>query len=117
MKKGGKSEWRRPEVKARALERMRTTPNISALSKEMRIPRRTLYSWRDKELAKVESRRKVEWQTKEQELEQSIRHLKEVLAEKTLDLDFFRGALQKIEVRRQSRSAVVAPASTTKSGK
>lgn len=117
MKKGGKNEWRRPEVKARALERMRTAPNISVLAKTMGIPRRTLYSWRDKELAKAESRRKVQWQTKEQELEQAIRHLKEVLAEKTLDLDFFRGALQKIEERRQSRSVVVAPASTTKSGK
>jgi len=117
MKKGGKCEWRRPEVKARALERMRTAPNISKLSKEMNIPRRTLYSWRDKELEKVEARRKVEWQTREQELEQTIRHMKEVLAEKTLDLDFFKGALQKIEVRQQSRSAVVAPASTPKSGK
>jgi hypothetical protein len=117
MKKGGKNEWRRPEVKARALERMRVAPNISELSKEMRIPRRTLYSWRDKERDKIESRRKIEWQTREQELEQAIRHMKEVLAEKTLDLDFFKGALQKIEERRQARSAAVAPASTTKSGK
>lgn len=117
MKKDGKKEWRRPEVKARALEKMRTTPNISALAKMLGIPRRTLYSWRDKELARVESRRKVEWQTKEQELEQAIRHLKEVLAEKTVDLDFFKGALQKIEERRQARSAVVASASTSKSGK
>jgi hypothetical protein len=117
MKKGGKSEWRKPEVKARALERMRTAPNISALSKEMNIPRRTLYSWWNKQLAKAERKRKVEWQTREQELEQAIVHLKEVLAEKTLDLDFFKGALRKIEERRQTRSAVVAPASTTRSGK
>jgi len=117
MKKGGKNEWRRPEVKARALEKMRVAPNISALAKTLGIPRRTLYSWWDKELAKVESRRKVEWQTKEQELEQTVRHLKEVVAEKTLDLDFFRGALQKIGERQRSRSAVVASASTPKSRK
>lgn len=117
MKKSGKSEWRKPEVKARALEKMRVAPNISALAKTLGIPRRTLYSWRDKELAKVESRRKIEWQTKEEELEQTIRHLKEVLAEKTLDLDFFRGALQRIEERRQARSVVVASASTPKSWK
>jgi transposase-like protein len=117
MKKGGKNEWRRPEVKQRALERMRTAPNISALAKTLGIPRRTLYSWWDKEAANQEGRRKVEWQTKEQELERQIVHLKEALAETTLDLSFFRGALQKIEERRPARSAVVAPASTTKSGK
>ena len=116
MKKDGKSELRRPEVKQRALERMKSAPNISKLAKALGIPRRTLYSWRDKQLAGVESRR-VEPQTREQELEQTVRHLKEALAERTLDLDFFRGALQKIEGRRQPSSAVAGPASTTKSGK
>jgi Transposase len=115
MAKGSKGEWRRPEAKQRALERMKSTPNISELARTLGIPRRTLYSWRDKQLAKVKSR-KIEPQTREQELEQAIRHLKEALAERTLDLDFFRGALQKIEARRQPSSAVVASASTTKSG-
>ena len=115
MAKGSKDEWRRPEVKQRALERMKSTPNISELAKTLGIPRRTLYSWRDKQLAKVKSR-KVEPQTREQELEQAIRHLKEALAERIMDLDFFKGALQKIEERRQPSSAVVGSASTTKSG-
>jgi transposase-like protein len=94
---------------------MKSTPNISELAKTLGIPRRTLYSWRDKQLAKVKSR-KVEPQTREQELEQAIRHLKEALAERIMDLDFFKGALQKIEERRQPSSAVVGSASTTKSG-
>src|ERR1700677_3121778 len=117
MARDGKGEWRRPEAKQRALERMKSTPNISELAKTLGIPRRTLYSWRDKQLAKVKVKgRKIEPQTREQELEQVIRHLKESLAERTLDLDFFKGALQKIEERRQPSSAVVASASTTKSG-
>jgi transposase-like protein len=115
MAKRSKGEWRRPEAKQRALERMRSTPNISELAKTLGIPRRTLYSWRDKQLAKVKGR-KIEPQTREQELEQAIRHLKEALAERTLDLDFFKGALQKIEERRQPSSTVVGSASTTKSG-
>src|SRR5579864_3432774 len=116
MKKGGKSELRRPDVKQRALERMKATPNISKLAKELGIPRRTLYSWRDKQLAKVENRR-PEVKTREQELELEIHHIKEALAERTLDLDFFRGALQRIEERRQPSSGVVGSASTKKSGK
>jgi transposase-like protein len=116
MKKVGKNEWRRPEVKQRALERMRSTPNISALCRELGIPRRTLYSWRDKQLAKLESRR-PDIKTREQEMGEQIRHLKETLAERTLDLDFFKGALQKIEERRRPSSAVVGSASTTKSEK
>ena len=115
MKKGNKVEWRRPAEKQRALERMKSTPNISALAKALGIPRRTLYSWRDKQLAKVESRR-PDIKTREQELEEEVRHLKEALAERSLDLDFFKGALQKIWERRQPSSAVVESASTTKSG-
>jgi transposase-like protein len=115
MKKGGKSVWRRGEVKQRALDRMKSAPNISVLAKELGIPRRTLYSWRDKQLAKLE-RRRPDIKTREQELQEEVRHLKEALAERALDLDFFKGALQKIWVRRQPSSAVVASASTTKLG-
>ena len=114
MKKGGKGEWRRPAVKERALERMRSAPNISALAKSLGIPRRTLYSWRDQCLAKKDFG-KLERKTREEELELEIRHLKEALAEKTLDVDFFKGALQKIEERRQPSSAAVVSASTSKS--
>jgi hypothetical protein len=50
-------------------------------------------------------------------MELEIRHIKEALAEKTLELDFFRGALQRIEERRQPNSGGVGSASTKKSGK
>jgi uncharacterized protein (DUF3084 family) len=116
MKKGGKMERRRAEVKRDALDRMRITTNISALAKELGIPRRTLYAWRDEEVAKVEKRNQKP-KTREQQLEQEVAQLKEALGQSTMDLNFFRGALQKIGERRQPSSAVIASASTTKSGK
>jgi hypothetical protein len=44
-----------------------------------------------------------------------IHRLKQLLAEKTLEVDFFRGALQKIEARRQRSSGSGEMASTTRS--
>ena len=116
MKKNGEYNLRRPEVKRDALDRMRTTTNICKLAKELGIPRRTLYAWRDEELAKAEKRDQKP-KTREQELEQQNAQLKEALGEAAMDLSFFRGALQRIWERRQANSAVGGSASTEKSGK
>jgi hypothetical protein len=43
--------------------------------------------------------------------------LKRLLAEKMLEVDFFKGALHKVEARRQRVGASGEMASTTKSGK
>lgn len=116
MKKGGKSERRRREVKQDALDQMRATTNISELAKELGIPRRTLYSWRDAEQARADLRGRKP-HSREEELGQEVSRLKEMLAERTLDLDFFRGALQRIRERRQPSAAAGGTASTSKSGK
>jgi len=50
-------------------------------------------------------------------LRKEIRDLKRVLADKTLEADFFRGALQKVEARRQKGSGSGEMASTTRSEK
>ncbi len=50
-------------------------------------------------------------------LRENRSRLKRLLAEKTLEVDFFKGALQKVEARRQSNSDSGEKASTTKSGK
>jgi hypothetical protein len=42
--------------------------------------------------------------------------LKRLLADKTLEVDFFKGALQKVEARRQRKGSSGEQASTTKSG-
>lgn len=50
-------------------------------------------------------------------LRKEVNHLKRVLAEKTLEVDFFRSALLKVEARRQQSSSSGEKASKTKSGK
>jgi transposase len=99
------------------VERMKQCDDIVALSKELDIHRRLLYRWRD-QLDPVE---KGEWpppqNSRESTLRKEVSQLKRALAEKTLELDFFKGALQKIEARRQQSGGSGAKASTTKSGK
>ncbi len=46
-----------------------------------------------------------------------IHRLKQLLAEKTLEVDFFKGALQKVEARRQKRGETGETASTSRSEK
>jgi hypothetical protein len=44
-----------------------------------------------------------------------MHQLKRVLVDKTLEVDFFKGALQKVEARRQQSGLSGGKASTTKS--
>jgi hypothetical protein len=53
---------------------------------------------------------------KERELRLQIAQLKRLVADKTLEADFFEGALQKVEARRQSNTPPGETASMTKSG-
>src|SRR5215207_4451696 len=91
--------------------------DFSALSRELEIDRRLLYRWRDQ----LDPPDKSEWpplqNSRESTLRKEVSQLKRVLAEKTLELDFSKGALQKIEARRQQSDGSGAQASTTKSGK
>jgi transposase-like protein len=95
---------------------MRTSTNISRLCQDLGIPRRTLYGWLEAELAKAE-KGQAKPKSREQEMEQEIVRLKEALADRSLDLDFFKGALQRIWERRPPSSVADASASTRKSGK
>jgi len=46
-----------------------------------------------------------------------IHRLKQLLAEKTMEVDFFKGALQKVAARRQKRGETGETASTSRSEK
>jgi transposase len=106
-----------PEAfRQKALERMKNCCSVSALAKELGIARTVLYKWKWKAEADEEGEEpKVNSSTRK--LKKQIRVLKRVLAEKTLEVDFFKGALQKIETRRQSSGGSGETASTTKSGR
>ena len=104
------------EFKRMCVERMKQCDNIGALAKELDIHRRMLYRWRDQfdPVAKGEGPPPHSRETK---LRQEVSQLQRALADKTLEVDFFKGALQKIEARRQQQDVTGAKASTTKSGK
>jgi len=99
-----------------AVERMKHCENIVALSEELGVSRRLLYRWRD-QLDPVEGGHEPPPESpRESTLRKENHQLKRALADKVLEVDFFRGALQKIEARRQKRGDSGARASTTRSG-
>ena len=104
------------EFRRRAVERLQSCDNIVALSQELGVHRRLLYQWRDQSEA-FESEESPPGSSRESTLRKEISQLQRVLAEKTLEVDFFKGALQKVEARRQQSGDSGGKASTTKSGK
>ena len=104
------------EFKRLCVERMKQCHDIGALAKELEIHRRMLYRWRD-QLEPAKQHEGTRRQGREAKLRHEVNQLKRALAEKTLEIDFFKGALQKIAARRQPQTVTGAPASTTKSGK
>jgi transposase-like protein len=102
------------EFRRMAVERLKGSDNIKALAKELGVDRRLLYYWRAR--AGPNDRRPAA-NSPETKLRSEVSQLKRVLADKTLEVDFFRGALQKVEARRQQSGESGGQASTTKSGK
>jgi ACT domain-containing protein len=98
------------EIRKIALERMKSCPSITALAKELGLSRSALYKWK----WQTEAGEEGDFRTRN--LAKRIRELERLLAEKTLQVDFFKGALQKIEARCQKRNDSGETASTTKSG-
>jgi transposase-like protein len=99
-----------------AVERLKKCDNIVALSRELGVHRRLLYKWRD-QLDPIEAPEESPQNSRESTLRKEAHQLKRLLAEKTLEVDFFKGALQKIEARRQRKESSGETASTTKSKK
>ena len=105
------------EFREFAVELLRGCENILALARELHVSRSQLYRWRDEldpEIPGIETARQ---NARASTLRKEVNHLKRVLAEKTLEVDFFRSALQKVEARRQASSKSGEKASTIKSGK
>jgi hypothetical protein len=81
------------------------------------IARRCLHKWRAK-LETVEPGEEASRpSTRAASYRKETHHLKRLLAEKAMEVDFFKGALQKVEARRQRGSGSGEMASTTRSGK
>jgi transposase len=98
-----------------ALERLKTCKSVSELSVELGIHRTQLYKWRDR-MEPVDDGNGPAANSGERKLQKEIRELKRVLGEKVLEADFLKGALQRVEARRQSSGGSGGTASTTRSG-
>jgi len=97
-----------------AVDRLNQGDNIMDLAKELGVSRRLLYTWREK-LEPLERGEGPPATSREATLRKEISHLKQVLAEKVLEVDFFKGALHNVEARRRQSGKAGARASTPRS--
>ena len=98
------------ELRRQAIERMNACGNIVGLARELGVSRRVLYQWRDR----MEQTDSSPGRSREIILRKQILKLKRLLANKTLEVDFFRHALQRVGARRRQNFHPGDKASTTK---
>ena len=98
------------ELRRQAVERMNACGNIVGLARELGVSRRVLYQWRDR----MEQTDSSPGRSREIILRKQILKLKRLLANKTLEVDFFRHALQRVGARRRQNFHPGDKASTTK---
>jgi transposase-like protein len=103
---------------------MQVADNIVKLAKELGVARGLLYQWEASAQERGWKTRKkragptaVGESATETELRQEVGWLREALARKVKEADFFKGALQRVEAGRQSKGSSGAVESTPKSGK
>ncbi|PYX50401.1 MAG: IS3 family transposase [Acidobacteria bacterium] len=104
------------KFRRRAVARMNACDNIVRLSRELGLSRTLLYKWRcrlEPPDAQVEGTVSTQ-NSRESRLRREVNKLKRLLADKTLEVDFFRSASQKVEARRQQSDIFGEKASTTK---
>jgi hypothetical protein len=75
-----------------------------------------LYKWRD-DLELVDDGKAPPANLRERELRKEVGQLKRQLGNRMLEVDFFKGAWQKVEARRRKSEGSGEKASTTKSEK
>ncbi len=103
------------KFRCQTVERMNACESILKLSRELGIHRRLLYKWRD-QLDPTEAEGELAAQkSRESTLCKEVSRLKRLLADKTVEMDFFRSALQKVRARRQQNDVSGEKASTMES--
>jgi hypothetical protein len=100
-----------------AVERMRTCESVDELARELGVRPRCLYKWRAKLEALEPGEEAARPSTHAAAYRKENLRLKRLLAEKTLEVDFFRGALQKVEARRQKSGETGETGSSIRSEK
>jgi len=106
-------KWRKfsPEFRRDALEKMKTCVNVTQLARDLGIRRKWLYQWKD-DAAGGKSTAPADVDPKG---ERKVKDLEALVARQSLELDFFKGAFERIEERRRKREETSGPGSTSKS--
>jgi transposase len=103
------------------VERMKACDDVTALVRELHVSRSQVYRWRDEALGRIpvpSPRTAAQIEEKKEERQQRrIAELERLVARQALDLDFFKGALLRIEENRRKRTQTSGMPSTNKSGK
>ena len=109
------------------MERMKTCDNVTALARELGIRRKWLYKWSERERALYAATTSTAAGVEpgpaaarptlppDTQLRKRVQELESMVARQNLEIDFFKGALQRIEQRRRKRAETTASASTNKS--
>jgi transposase-like protein len=98
------------ELRRQAVERMNACGNIVGPARELGVSRRVLYQWRDR----LEQTDSSPGRSRELILRKQILKLKRLLANKIVEVDFFRHALQRVGARRRQSFHPGDKASTTR---
>ena len=121
MSEEPRRKWDRysAEFRQQALERMKTCDNVKALAKELGVARQQLYWWKQRAEQRANPREPGATEDPRdrriRELTKKVAELEGVIGQKTLELDFFAGALRRIEESRQKTGISGETASTQKS--
>jgi hypothetical protein len=101
-----------------ALERMKACQDVSALALELGISRGQLYRFQREALGRKPEPRPEAWlkEKADERQRRRIAELERLVARQALELDFFKGALLRIEENRRKRGQNSGKPSTSKSG-
>jgi transposase-like protein len=108
------------KFKDQAVERLKGCTNVEGLARELKVSRGILYQWRDKHERRPPASKRpgpVVDSPAIAALKKEVIQLKVALADRALEADFFKGALQRVEDRRRNNGSTGGTTSTTTSEK
>jgi transposase len=119
----GKKKIGRPrkydeEFRQAAVEKMKSSQDVGALARELGVNRSQMYRWRNEALGRKPVPRPDSWlqEKSEERQRRHIAELERLVARQSLELDFFKGALLRIEENRRKRGQNSGKPSTSRSG-
>lgn len=117
-------KWRRHSVefKKQAVERMKGSENIQELARELEVERKLLYTWKWQFEGRPEKNHanylgETPPDNAAVKLKRENQELKQALGQKVAELDFFAGALRRVNQDRQNSGLAGEQASTSRSGR